>query len=320
MFSMRCLMVLFLLSGPTMAHSESRQWHAITLYPPAGVYHAEFLTAMVTAVESLWQVHDDHGHPILESVDSIASMNVIVAENEDVRFRRIIELQELDTDGLQRMRALVDVHPLVQRRLVTTDGLGTHLWLQVQKPVAQSTLSKLTAQLQRTLTMEMDTQCYSRTARDGALANQYFTQWHYRATSATTGVQALKTLAVAQQRLRRNMQGAGVEDGQYYSALNFLEYLSEILEIELWKEVKASGDSTISQIYLLADSLRNRDLQDLASPDFRQLQMVVLGHHKPLPAPPMEGYQLTHTQQWHSNASNYHVLDCRPNTTLLVEN
>lgn len=320
MFSTRLLMMLFLMSGSAMAHSDSKQWHAITLYPPAGVYHADFLTAMVTAVERLWDVRDERGRPVIDAIDSIASMNVIVAENDDVRFRRIIELQELDDAGLQRIRALVDVHPLVQRRLVTTDGLATHLWLQIERPVEQRALARLTAQLQSSLLMEIGAQCDLRSAREGALANQYFTQWHYRATSAATATQALKTLAVAQHRLRQNMKGAGVEDSQYYSALSFLEYLSGMLGIELWQEIQSSADNTISQIYLLADSLRNRDLQELASPDFRQLQLVLLGHHRPLPAPPMEGYQLTHTRQWHSNASNYHVLDCRPNTSLLVEN
>lgn len=315
----RYLLLVSLLLTLTSFSAQS-EWHAITLYPPSGVYHADFLPPMVAAVESLWTVQNAHTQPILDVIDSIASMNVIVAENNDVRFRRIIELQELDDEGIQRMRALVDTHPLVQRRLVSADGGATHLWLQMRQPVATDSLQQLMSQLQNSLEQHMHIQCRSVGAQHGTLANRYLTQWHYQSTTNTSSLTALEALSKAQQYLASNIQGADVQGSQYYSALDLLAYLGRILDPDLInRHGLPDSDMAVAQMYLLADSLRSRDLQALASPDFRQLQMVIMGHNKPLPAPPVSGYQLSHRRQWQGNVKNYGVLDCRPNTQIFAE-
>src|SRR5690554_8238900 len=67
---------------------QNDEWQVISLYPPQGVYQAEILQQLVTAVEGLWQVQSSEGTPLLRSIDSLASMNVIVAQQDELRFRR----------------------------------------------------------------------------------------------------------------------------------------------------------------------------------------------------------------------------------------
>lgn len=298
---------------------QNDEWQVISLYPPKGVYQAELLPQLVAAVESLWQVQDDAGEPLLRNIDSLASMNVIVAQKEEVRFRRIIEKGELTPDGMQRLRALVEDHPLVQRRLVSAAGDATHLWLRLKKPATAAGLSRLTQQLADSL-HHSGTQCAQVDNRQGPLNGLYMTQWQYETAGRADGVAALQALAVAQQQLSQADGAPDAAHGRNYSALNLLSYLGGILGGDL---LDANGlpksNAALAQMYMMAESLRSRDLQALARPDFRQLQLVVLGHQRPLTAPPLPQYQLTHTSIWQANARDYRVLDCRPQTLATSE-
>ena len=293
-------------------------WQAITLYPPAGIYQADFLPAMVAATESLWQVQDQQGKPVLKTIDSIASMNVIVAQDDEVRFRRIIELKELDRAGLQRMQTLVEQHPLVRRRLVTADGQATHIWLRPQTAVDQQDLQRLTRQLQQTLQQQLPVSCRMTDPQQGPLAGLYLSEWQFETTARPAGLQALRALDKAAQQLSVNTESDQV---QLYSALSLLSYLGGILGAELLdKHGMPVSDMAVLQMYMLAESLRSRDLQALARPDFRQLQLVMLGHQQLPAVPELTGYQLSHTHHWQGTPEQYRILDCRPLTTVSAEN
>ena len=291
--------------------TEHDEWQVISLYPPHGVYQAELLPQLVTAVEGLWQVQGSDGEPLLRSVDSLASMNVIVAQQDEVRFRRIIEKGELNAAGMQRLQALVEEHPLVQRRLVSADAQATHLWLRLKKPATAEGLQQLSDHLAASLNAAGH-QCVVAVNARGPLAGRYMTQWQYDTPQRADGVAALQALATAQQQLSNAPGAPDSEHGRNYSALNLLSYLGGILGGEL---LDANGlpqsNAALAQMYMMAESLRSRDLQALARPDFRQLQLVVLGHKAPLNAPPVSNYQLTHTSIWQASARDYRVLDCR---------
>lgn len=298
---------------------QDNEWQVISLYPPHGVYQAELLVQLVAAVEGLWQVQDSAGEPLLRTVDSLASMNVIVAQQDEVRFRRIIEKGELNAAGMQRLQALVEEHPLVQRRLVSADGSATHLWLRLKKPATAEGLQQLSEHLAASLNAA-GTQCVSVPENQGPLAGLYMTQWQYDTPQRADGVAALQALAAAQQQLQNAPGAPDSQHGRNYSALNLLSYLGGILGGEL---LDANGlpqsNAALAQMYMMAESLRSRDLQALARPDFRQLQLVVLGHKAPLSAPPLAQYQLTHTSIWQASARDYRVLDCRARALVTSE-
>ncbi|WP_430460918.1 hypothetical protein ACQUQU_17090 [Thalassolituus sp. LLYu03] len=320
-----CLLPLGLLAL-TAVQAESQpqlrtdEWQVISLYPPHGVYQADLLPPLVAAVEGLWQVKDETGEPLLRTVDSLASMNVIVAQPEEVRFRRIIEKGELTADGMQRLQALVEDHPLVQRRLVSADGQATHLWLRLKKPATGQGLQQLTAQLQSSL-RSAGIQCATADNRTGPLAGRYMSQWQYETSARADGVAALQALATAQQQLSQADGAPDADHGRNYSALNLLSYLGGILGGDL---LDAGGlpknNAALAQMYMMAESLRSRDLQALARPDFRQLQLVVLGATAPLKAPQLTDYQLTQTSLWQASARDYRVLDCRAGALATAEN
>ena len=66
----------------------------------------------------------------------------------------------------------------------------------------------------------------------------------------------------------------------------------------------------MAQLYLIAESLRSRDLQDLARPDFQRLKLVALGRQRSS-APNLPGYRLETTAQWSSTPNSYLTVDCR---------
>ena len=94
---------------------------------------------------------------------------------------------------------------------------------------------------------------------------------------------------------------------QAYSAADILVYLRQVLNGESGLPV---SDDEVAQLYLIAESLRSRDLQDLARPDFQRLKLVALGRQRSS-APNLPGYRLETTAQWSSTPNSYLTVDCR---------
>ncbi|MCD8522371.1 MAG: hypothetical protein LRY66_09310 [Saccharospirillaceae bacterium] len=299
---------------------QDNEWQVISLYPPHGVYQAELLVQLVAAVEGLWQVQGSDGQPLLRTIDSLASMNVIVAQQEEVRFRRIIEKGELNPAGMQRLQALVEEHPLVQRRLVSADAQATHLWLRLKQPATVAGSEQLSEHLRASLNAAGN-RCVRVANEHGPLAGRYMTQWQYDTPQRVDGVAALQALAEVQQQLSHAPEAPDADHGRLYSVLDLLSYLGTVLGGDLLgADGLPQNNAALAQMYMMAESLRSRDLQTLARPDFRQLQLVVLGHKAPLSAPPLAQYQLTHTSIWTASARDYHVLDCRAQALVTSEN
>jgi len=290
---------------------QNDEWQVISLYPPQGVYQAEILQQLVTAVEGLRQVQSSEGTPLLRSIDSLASMNVIVAQQDELRFRRIIEKGELDAAGITRLKSLVEEHPLVQRRLVSSDGSTTHLWLRLQKTATKESMQQLSNHLAASLNA-VGNKCIVAANQTGPLDGLYMTQWQYESSQQADGLVALKALAKAQKQLSNIPSAPTVEQGRNYSALNLLSYLGDILGGDLLDNNGIpKSNAALSQIYIVAESLRSGDLQELARPDFSQLKLVVQGHQSLLAAPNLSHYQLINTSIWQASARDYRVLDCR---------
>lgn len=293
------------------AKLQNDEWQVISLYPPHGVYQAQLLQQLVTAVEGLWQVQNSEGKSLLRTIDSLASMNVIVTQQDEVRFRRIIEKGELDAAGITRLKLLVEEHPLVQRRLVSSDGSATHLWLRLQKPATKESMQQLSDHLAASLNAAGN-KCIVAANKTGPLDGLYMTHWQYEAQQRADELYALKALAKAQKQLSNMPSAPTAEQGRNYSALNLLSYLGNILGGDL---LDSNGipqsNAALSQIYMVAESLRSGDLQVLARPDFSQLKMVVQGHKSILAAPNLSYYQLINTRIWQASARDYRVLDCR---------
>ncbi|HSX71375.1 MAG TPA: hypothetical protein VLF16_10625, partial [Pseudomonas sp.] len=66
----------------------------------------------------------------------------------------------------------------------------------------------------------------------------------------------------------------------------------------------------VAQFYLVAESLRSRDLQDLARPDFQRLKLVALGRERAA-TPSVPGYRLDDRSRWTSTPNSYLTVDCR---------
>lgn len=313
---------LLSVSLPAQAGSDE-QWQVISLLPANGVYQADTLQQLVRASESLWQLKTPQQQPLIRQLDSLASMNVIVAQQQDIRFRRLIEQRELSQAGLKRLARLVEQHPLLQRRLVSADGQATHLWLRLSDDAPSDSLQRLTDQLQQQLALAGQP-CIQQAVQQGPLYGQQMSRWHYQLTAASRqqadGRRALQQLARAQQQLSQSDAAPAALDGRLYSAVDLLRYLGNLLGDQLLDEQGLPRDNnTLAQMYMMAESLRSRDLHSLARPDFRQLQLVAIGHRQPLAAPSLDHYQLIHTSHWQADTQSYRVLDCRSPALISAE-
>ena len=94
---------------------------------------------------------------------------------------------------------------------------------------------------------------------------------------------------------------------QAYSAADILIYLKRVLNGDA---SLPANDDEVAQLYLIAESLRSRDLQDLARPDFQRLKLVALGRERAA-TPSLPGYRLEAKAQWSSTPNSYLTVDCR---------
>lgn len=293
----RHLLWLLCLALPASADD----WLALTLYPGGELYQAGHLQQLVGATQNLWQIEDAEGRTPIQSLDSLASTNAIAVQGDDVRFRRLIEVRELTPAGLRTLAELVERHPLLGRRLVTAQGNGTHFWLRLARPYAKAEKAELLLQYARRLAADFAPECRVTSGAQGALQGYILQQWTLQADGAVPPRTAtLQALQQATTTLRERSQ-------QAYSAADILVYLRQVLNGE---SGLPTSDEEVAQFYLVAESLRSRDLQDLARPDFQRLKLVALGRERAA-APSVPGYRLDDRSRWISTPNSYLTVDCR---------
>lgn len=293
------LLCLLCLATPAMADD----WLALTLYPGGTVYQSGHLEKLVGVTQSLWTLRDDQGATPLKALDSLASTNAIATQGEDVRFRRLIETRELSPAGLKTLEALVEQHPLLGPRLVTAQRDGTHFWLRLAQPYSERQQSALLARYAEQLAGAFGGQCRVEEGQaKGALHGLRLTEWEMQAErDIPPAISTLHDLDRLGRALRKDMTLA-------YSAADVLAYMKAVLNGE--QGLPASGDE-VAQLYMIAESLRSRDLQDLARPDFQRLNLVALGPQSSPPAPALAGYRTTTAASWSASPHSYLIVDCR---------
>lgn len=279
----------------------AQDWLALTLYPGGELYQAEHLQRLVGATQNLWQVQDDQGRTPLQTLDSLASTNAIAAQGDDVRFRRLIETRELTPAGLQTLAGLVEQHPLLGPRLVTAQQDGTHFWLRLARPYYEAEKAELLLRYAQRLAADFAPGCRVASSAEGALQGYTLQEWALQAAGQVPPRTAtLQALQQATSTLRQRSL-------QAYSAADILVYLQRVLNNE---SGLPGSDGEVAQFYLVAESLRSRDLQDLARPDFQRLKLVALGRQR-AESPSLPGYRLETAAQWSSTPNSYLTVDCR---------
>jgi hypothetical protein len=279
----------------------AQDWLALTLYPGGELYQAEHLQRLVGATQNLWEVKDAEGRTPIQTLDSLASTNAIAAQGDDVRFRRLIETRELTPAGLQTLAGLVERHPLLGPRLVTAQHDGTHFWLRLARPYAEADKAELALHYAKRLAADYGAACRVASGTQGALQGFNLQEW----TLQTTGQVPPRTTTL--EGLQQATATLRERSLQAYSAADILVYLRQVLNGE---SGLPGSDDEVAQFYLVAESLRSRDLQDLARPDFQRLKLVALGRQR-ADTPSLPGYRLESAAQWSSTPNSYLTVDCR---------
>ncbi|MET1077520.1 MAG: hypothetical protein ABWY06_05805 [Pseudomonas sp.] len=288
--------------GLASLSARADDWLALTLYPGGSVYQASHLQKLVAATENLWTLRDSQGQPPLAALDSLASTNAIAVQGDDVRFRRLIETRELTPAGLQTLAGLVDHHPLLGPRLVSGQKDGTHFWFRLAHPYSPAEQGELLNRYAGQLAGAFGQQCRVKSGETGALAGLSLTEWEMSAGKRIPPpADTLKQLQALASQLRQQMP-------LVYSAADLLGYLRLVLNGE--PGLPTSGDE-VAQLYMIAESVRSRDLQALARPDFKRLNLVALGPKPGPPAPGIDGYRSTTAASWSASPSSYLIVDCR---------
>ncbi|HLD68130.1 MAG TPA: hypothetical protein VJA19_19090 [Pseudomonas sp.] len=291
-------LLLLCLAAPLAGADD---WLALTLYPGGSVYQPPHLRTLVGATQNLWSLQDAQGRTPLKALDSLATSNAIVVQGDDVRFRRLIEPAELDPAGLRTLADLVEQHPVLGPRVITGALDGTHFWFRLAQPYTQAEQAELLDRYASQLAGAFGPQCRVEPGAQGALAGLHLTEWGLSADSEVPPpVETLKRLDRLAGQLRQDMLLA-------YSAADLLAYLKNVLNQE---HGLPASDDEVAQLYMIAESLRSRDLQDLARPNFQRLSLVALGRTVP-PAPTLDGYRASTTAAWSARPNSYLIVDCR---------
>lgn len=290
------LCALLLLATPLV--SSAQEWAAITLYPPQPVYSADTLHRLVVTTQHLLDPALADGVTPLAGADGLASMNAIEAQDGELRFRRLIEMRELDAAGLQRMRTLIDSHPLLRQRVVSPDGRSTHLWLRFPATADAAAVRTASSHYAARVAADFGASCRVRSAgADDDLRGTWFQQWQFQTETAVPAGQAL-------QALRSSGRELGQHSEQHWSAAELFEQLLGAMATPA-----PTTDGGWQQLYAVAESLRNRDLRNLASPDWSRLTLAALGRGD-RPAPTLTGYRLHHQEGWSDQQLPLLVVDC----------
>lgn len=281
---------------PAMCMAYEDDLLVISYFPKEGVYDKSTLTQLVGKTEKLWTIKDQDGQSVFKNIDSLATENIIVAQQDSVRFRRLIENRELTKSGLSTLKKLVNTHPLLHDRLADASGEQLHIWMRVNKALSDKEKSIV---VQSALTI-LDENNYCEAKDKGTLANTHYQEWQLTADKR-------KPISAIYQTLKATTNNIKQQAITAYSATDLINYLKQSMSQE---DVNATDSAEIEQLYMIAESVRSRHLHDLANPDFSRLKLVRLGDSKNTDAS-MDGFDSRLIRQWQASTFNYKTLDCR---------
>lgn len=269
----------------------------ITLYPKHGVYNKATLMDLVGKTEELWTIKSEDGSSSFNSIDNLATENIIVAQQDAVRFRRLIEKRELTPSGLTTLKKLIDRHPLLHDRLVDRYGEQLHIWLRLNKPLNLLDKKELMASALNILGEGESCEISSQ----GMLVNVNYEEWKLTSSVRKPINEIYKNLKSSTDDIKKNSIFA-------YSASDLIADLKQ--SMSNGAKVDADNAAEIEQLYMIAESVRSRHLHDLANPDFSRLKLVrmsKLGSEKPR----VQEFTSELIRQWQASEFNYTTLDCR---------
>ncbi|MGR6873392.1 hypothetical protein ACU6U9_14040 [Pseudomonas sp. HK3] len=285
---------------PVMSMASEDDLLVISIYPKNGVYDKNTLIDLVGKTEKLWTIKNKSGSSAFKTIDSLATENIIVAQQDSVRFRRLIENRELTDSGLKTLKNLVNTHPLLHDRLADKNGEQLHIWMRAKDPLTNESKKELL--LSALAIFGQSEEC--KTNSDGMLLNVSYEEWKLTSSKPKPMNERYKSLKASTNMMKEHSILA-------YSASDLISYLKHSMSDG--EAVNDNSSAEIEQLYMIAESVRSRHLHDLANPDFSRLKLVRMsetGSEKTK----IQDFSSDLIRQWQANDSNYVSLDCRQST------
>lgn len=289
--------LLSLLALPVGVMAKDSDWVVVTLYPSQGVYSANELSQLVPAVEGLWTLQDEKNRPFIRNIDSLATENTIVAQEDSVRFRRLIEQRELTDSGLATLKTIVNEHPVLQHRIADDAGESLNIWVKLKYDYNQKEQRLLLEKIISSLQTHYQT---CTTSNKGPLTGMSLQSVDLEPVGNNP---ILTTFNQLSQTSLRYGKGAL----QHYSAADLLSALNDLMN----PNQSIISSEQVEQLYMIAESVRSRHLHTLANPSFKRFKLIRIiengADFLPLPE-----FNIIQSNSWSANESNYQILECRP--------
>ena len=280
---------------PAMSMAAEDDLLVLSVFPKNGVYDKSTLTNLVKNTEKLWTIKDESGTSAFKTIDSLATENIIVAQQDSVRFRRLIESRELTGSGLKTLQKLVNSHPLLHDRLADAGGEQLHIWLRVN---ASSHAKKQLLESVRSVITQGESCSVS---KQGWLSDVRYEEWKLKSENKQSTSDVYKKLLTTTESIKK-------ESILAYSATDLIQYLKQ--SMSNGNLVDSNNSAEIEQLYMIAESVRSRHLHDLANPDFSRLKLVRMSNINS-DKTRVSGFSTDLIRQWKATDSNYLTLDCR---------
>jgi hypothetical protein len=294
--------LLPLLAMPVGVMAKDSDWLVVTLYPSQGVYSANELSNLVLTIESLWTLEDDKNRQFIRNIDSLATENTIVAQGDSIRFRRLIEQRELTDSGLVTLKSIVNEHPLLQHRMADSVGESLNIWVKLRYEYNQQEQRLLLSKITDSLQAQYQNCSVS---NKGPLIGMSLQAVDLEPRESNTILTTFNQLAVIS-------SGYGEGALQNYSAVDLLSILNHSMN----PNQKITSSEQVEQLYMIAESVRSRHLHSLASPSFKRFKLMRI-IESGATFPPISKFNIIRTNTWSANESNYQVLECRTEASLI---
>ncbi|MFY0641813.1 MAG: hypothetical protein JXR16_12255 [Bermanella sp.] len=280
---------------PAMSMAAEDDLLVLTVFPKNGVYDKSTLTNLVKNTEKLWTIKDETGSSVFKTIDSLATENIIVAQQDSVRFRRLIESRELTDSGLKTLKSLVNSHPLLHDRLADAKGEQLHIWLRVN---SNSNVKKELLESVRSIISQGES---CKVSKQGFLSDIRYEEWKLISENRESLSQLYKKLLKSTENIKDQSILA-------YSATDLIQYLKQSMSNGIL--VDSNNSAEIEQLYMIAESVRSRHLHDLANPNFSRLKLVRMSNINS-DKTRVDDFSTDLIRQWVATDSNYLTLDCR---------
>jgi hypothetical protein len=282
---------------PAMCSAYEDDLLVVSYYPENGVYDINTLINLVKNTEKLWTIKDQSNQSVFSNIDSLATENIIMSQQDTVRFRRLIEKRELMPSGLLALKKLVNTHPLLHDRLADQTGKQLHIWLRTKPGIDDESKTLILSDVLKIL--NSGKHCH--VSESGILSNITYQEWQLKSKGVTPISTIYENLEIATDIIKKQSLSA-------YSATDLIGDLKR--SMGQGEEVNTLDSSEIEQLYMIAESVRSRHLHDLANPDFSRLKLVRLVKGD-FTIRNIDVFDSELTRQWQANENNYQVLDCR---------